>query len=103
MMILTNREEQLLEEIYKWEESLQSVEATEMELLYEEWLEKGLNLIPASVRETYLHKIDEGLFQLTALIQGNGNAKLKRQNELLKPPVYSKRISQISSEMNSFK
>jgi len=59
MMILTNREEQLLEEIYKWEESLQSVEATEMELLYEEWLEKGLNLIPASVRETYLHKIDE--------------------------------------------
>lgn len=40
MMILTNREEQLLEEIYKWEESLQSVEATEMELLYEEWLEK---------------------------------------------------------------
>ena len=41
MMILTNREEQLLEEIYKWEESLQSVEATEMELLYEEWLKRA--------------------------------------------------------------
>lgn len=68
MMILMNCEEQFLEEIYKWEESLQSVEVIEMELLYEEWLEKGFNLILVFVCEIYLYKIDEGFFQLIVLI-----------------------------------
>ncbi|MCJ7990998.1 EcsC family protein [Priestia sp. OVS21] len=102
MMILTNREEQLLEEIYKWEESLQSVEATEMELLYEEWLEKGLNLIPASVRETYLHKIDEGLFQLTALIQGTEMQTQATKRIIETARVFKEDITELS-EMNSFK
>ncbi len=100
MMILTNREEQLLEEIHKWEESLQSVKATDMELLYEEWLEKGINLIPSSVRETYLHKIDEGLFQLTALIQGTEMQTQATKRIIETARVFKEDITDLS-EMNS--
>ncbi|MBM7701212.1 EcsC family protein [Metabacillus iocasae] len=93
---LTNREQQLLSEIEQWEKSLQHYEATEMQVTYEQWLDRSLSLIPDDVLSTYLQKVDNWIFHLNGIIQGtqiHENAKIQI---LESSRVFNEDIKQLS-------
>ncbi|WP_110114111.1 EcsC family protein [Bacillus sp. CGMCC 1.16541] len=69
-MELTSREQQLFNEIEQWEQSLQQYEATELQVTYEQWLDRSISFIPEDILDTYLRKVDDWVFHLNGIIQG---------------------------------
>jgi hypothetical protein len=70
-MPLTDREQQLIEELTNWESKLYSYEPNDFELAYDRYLEKSFALLPEEAQERFFSLFDSGLFHLHSLIQGS--------------------------------
>lgn len=70
-MSLTERETKVLEELKNWELSLSEYMPTDIELVYDKYLERTFSLLPEEVQEQFFSKLDSWLFHLHSLIQGS--------------------------------
>ncbi|MBM4762559.1 EcsC family protein [Bacillus sp. B15-48] len=70
-MTLTKRENQVIEELKKWESSLFDYVPNDLELIYDKYLERAFVMLPEEVQDQFFSKLDNWLFHLHSLIQGS--------------------------------
>ncbi|MCM3717939.1 EcsC family protein [Fictibacillus phosphorivorans] len=81
-MPLTEREEQLWQEIKSWEEHYFTYEPTDFGRTYEKWAQRQMDLLPEEMQETIGEYVDSVLFHIHALIQ-NSQFQLDMKQRLL--------------------
>lgn len=67
----SERDEQVLEEIRQWQDSLYDYEANDLENTYVKWLDSAFSTLPIEVQEQFFQKLDGWLFHLHSLLQGS--------------------------------
>lgn len=93
--MLTDREQQLLGEIRDWEQSLHSQEANNFVLMYENYLEQAISLLPEETQKEIFAKMDTWLFHLHALIQGSELQHNAKERILSAGRLFDRDISEI--------
>ncbi len=81
-MALTEREEQIWQDINAWEEDFFTYEPTDFGRTYEKWATRQMDLLPDEMQETIGEYVDSALFHIHALIQ-NSQFQLDTKQRLL--------------------
>jgi hypothetical protein len=81
-MPLTEREEQIWEEINAWEQNYFTYEPTDFGRTYEKWATRQMELLSADIQEKIGEYVDSVLFHIHALIQ-NSQFQLDMKQRLL--------------------
>ena len=67
----SERDEQVLEEIRQWQDSLYDYEANDLENTYVKWLDSAFSTLPVELQEQFFQRLDGWLFHLHSLLQGS--------------------------------
>ncbi|RFU70765.1 EcsC family protein [Peribacillus saganii] len=94
-MALTDREKHIWNEISGWEEKLFQYEPTDLEILYEEWLEQAFLLLPEEIRGKFFAKLDSWLFHLHAMVQSSQVQQDARERILASARVFNQDVHSI--------
>ncbi|PLS14842.1 ABC transporter substrate-binding protein [Bacillus sp. M6-12] len=94
-MALTERETLIWNEISGWEEKLFQYEPTDLEILYEKWLEQTFLLLPEEIRAQFFAKLDSWLFHLHAMVQSSQIQLDARERLLSSARVFSPEVISI--------
>jgi len=70
-MPLTDREQRALQVIEEWEKTLMNVEATDLQVTFEKYLEQSFSLLPEQIQSQFFSLMDTWLFHLNGIIQGS--------------------------------
>ncbi|RFU66000.1 EcsC family protein [Peribacillus glennii] len=70
-MGLTDREQQVWNQISEWEQNLLQYEPNDFAALYGRWLEQGFSMLPEGVQRRFFEKLDSSLFHLHAMVQSS--------------------------------
>lgn len=94
-LVLTAREEAVLDEILTWEERLHQYETTDLAVLYDKWIESAFSLLPEQTREQFFSKLDTWLFHLHAIVQNSEIQMNAKQRILTSARVFNEDISEV--------
>lgn len=70
-MLLSERENRVLDGIREWEKKLYSYEPNDLEMVYDKYLERSFSMLPQEAQQQFFSFLDSWLFHLHALIQGS--------------------------------
>ncbi|RWR07747.1 EcsC family protein [Siminovitchia fortis] len=65
----TKRDEQMLEDLQEWRQTLFEYETTDIENAYDKWMEQAFSLLPDSLQIQFFEKLDGWLFHLNSLLR----------------------------------
>lgn len=80
--LLTNREQNIFEELVKWEKEISLDERSDFKRTYDYWLERNLSQIPNPIRKKILSKLDQLFFYFHSIIQ-NSNWQADSRKRIL--------------------
>ncbi|WP_019242909.1 MULTISPECIES: EcsC family protein [Bacillus] len=69
-MVLTSREQKILEDLRAWEEKLYTYESNDFAVLYEKAIQSSFALLPEETQKEFFAVLDNMLFHFHAIIQG---------------------------------
>ncbi|MGM7682127.1 EcsC family protein [Cytobacillus sp. Hm23] len=95
-MTVTDREQQVLNDIIAWESRFSQMNPTDFELLYDKWLHKSFQLLPDDIRTEFFVKMDNWLFHLHAMIQGSQPQIDTREQIITSARLFDEDINQLS-------
>ncbi|MGM9986130.1 MAG: EcsC family protein [Bacillaceae bacterium] len=68
--MLTSREQRILDELVQHRNELESIQLSDFQHIYDQWVEKVIKKMPTNKRITFFQGLDKGLFHLHSYIQG---------------------------------
>ncbi|WLR50216.1 EcsC family protein [Bacillus tianshenii] len=91
----TKTENEILNELSRWEESLHTYEPTDFERTYDKWLVSGFNKIEESVKQRFFARMDTWLFHMHAFIQNTQMQSDERNRIITDARIFNEEIDSI--------
>lgn len=93
--MLRESEQEIVQEIREWEQTLHSYEPNDFVLTYEKYLEQAFLLLPEETQKEFFSMLDTWLFHLNGLIQGSELQHNAKERILSSGRIFNGNINEI--------
>lgn len=95
MVVFTDRELQVWNEIKTWEQQLQAIEFTDFTAVYDKWVSLMIHKLPEETKNQFFLRLDNWLFHLHAFIQNSTSQQDARMQIIGAARVFNEDIEKI--------